>query len=215
MSASSSGPGHRTDLRHRTAPRTASGANAIQRGNHLLTGNTSTPAWPGRTGLGRFGRAITASFIALLGLAFFAIGPTAVAFGWHGYLKMRTAERVAAEPVVGAEVHDGPVSFVVHELECEIEVAWSVHGRLCEVRITARNRGDEPVTIPGSAQMLHGPEGLRHLPISDPAPFGTLGPGDEETAVIEFDVPPHALITHVGVHADPYSDGARIRLPGQ
>jgi hypothetical protein len=188
---------------------------ATEPGHHLLTGNSTTPAWPGRSGTGRLGRAVGASLIALLGLAFLAVGPTAVAVGWHGYLEIRAAEELAAQPVAGTEVRDGPVSFVVHEISCKTDEAWSVNGRVCEVRVTARNHGQEAVTIPSAAQGLLGPEGLRHLPVSDPEPFGTLRQGDEETAVIEFDVPPHALITHVAVHADAYSEGVRIRFPDE
>lgn len=217
MSASSGGADHHTRSWHGTGPgsRGSSGARVLERGYHLLTGDTTTPNWPGQHPIGRFGRALAASLVALAGLAFIAVGPTAVALGWHGYLGLRAAEQAAAEPVIGSEVRDGPVGFLVQEVTCELDAAWSVHGRLCEVHLVARNHGEEPVTIPGRAQALDGPDGLRLLPVSGPEPFGTLHPGDEETAVIEFDVPPHAVLTHVGVHADAYSEGVQIRLPAE
>lgn len=167
-------------------------------------------AWPGRTGAGRASRATTAGLVALTGLALLTLGPSVVAFGWHEFSQARAAAHDTSQPV-GTPVHDGPIGFVVHGLHCEASEE-TAHGRWCEVRVSARNHGQEEITIAGGAQHLHSGEGTRHLPVSGERPFGTLEPGEDATAVLEFDVPPHAGITHVVVHASPYSGGVMVDL---
>ena len=199
-----------------TAARTRTGTPPTGDGGGLLTGSLAggDPAPGSDGGAGRFTRASAASLMALAGLVLMVVGPTATALGWHEYVRIRTATTDTSHPL-GAEVRDGPVTFVVHEVRCRTtDEGGSLNGKRCEVTVTARNDGEEPVTIPGSAQMLHSPEGVRHLPTSGPRPFGTLAPGQDARAMIKFDVPARVEVTHVGVHADPYSEGAEVRLAG-
>jgi hypothetical protein len=161
----------------------------------------------------RFGRASAASAVGLLGLAVIVLGPAAVAIGWHTHHQIRLAHETARNPL-GTTVTDGPATFFVEEVRCGADDG-TVHGQRCLVEITASNDGDDPLAIPGMAQVLIGPEGVRYLPDGAAAePFGTLPPGGSATAIIAYDLPPHARITHVGVHADPYSDGKRVWLAG-
>jgi hypothetical protein len=161
----------------------------------------------------RFGRASAATAVGLLGLAVILLGPAAVAIGWHTQHQIRTAHETTRNPL-GTPVTDGPATFLVEEVRCGADDD-TVHGQRCLVEITARNDGDDPLAIPGIAQVLIGPGGVRYLPEnSAPEPFGTLAAGESATAVLAYDLPPHARVTHVGVHADPYSAGERVWLAG-
>jgi hypothetical protein len=158
-----------------------------------------------------FRRTTAATAVAAAGLAALTLGPAALAVAWHETTRARSAP--AALSGIGAETSDGPATFVVHEVRCGSDPEGSTHGRRCEVLITVRNDGDEDLVVPGGMQMLHGPEGVRHLPVPDQGePFGTLSPGGSTTATVEFDLPQHAPVTHVGVRAQPYSDGQEIPI---
>jgi hypothetical protein len=172
-------------------------------------------AAPGRGPGRRPSRRRTATLLAgLTGLVVLTLGPGAIALGWHAYAQHQAAAS-ASRHLLGGETPDGPAVFVVREIRCG-EADGSVHGQRCVVTVVARNNGDRALTIPGIAQMLHGPDGVRHLPVpGDPAPFGTLAPGESATAAIEYDLPVHAEITHVGVRADAYSRGQAIHVSGR
>lgn len=166
--------------------------------------------WSGATPRERSRHALVASLVALAGLALLTGGPAVVALGWHGFSQLQA--RGAAESQLGVETRDGPVSFVVQDFRCGPEDG-SVNGKLCRVWIAARNDGTAEVTVPGTVQRLHGPEGARHLPAKvDRTPFGTLEPGQTGTALITFDLPALAPVTHLEMHADPYSPGATIAV---
>lgn len=161
----------------------------------------------------RFGRATAAALVGLTGLAVIVLGPTAIAVGWHAQHQIRTAQEQARNPL-GSEVREGPATFVVEEVRCGADDD-TVHGQRCLAQITARNDGDDGLTIPGVAQVLHGPEGVRYLPVDEePEPFGTLEPGESATAEFRYDLPPHGRVTRVGVHVDVYSRGEAVTLGG-
>lgn len=161
----------------------------------------------------RFGRASAAGLMALTGLAMIIVGPAAIAIGWHTQNQIRAAQEATRNPI-GSEVREGAAAFVVHEVRCGADDA-TVHGQRCAVQITVRNDGDQELTVPGIAQVLHGPDGVRYLPVlADPEPFGTLQPGEHDTAVLEYDLPPHGRVTHVGVHVDVYSRGEVVTIGG-
>jgi len=106
----------------------------------------------------------------------------------------------------------------VHTLRCgTAPPEQAVNGRICELTLAVRNDGPDPVTVPAGIQRLAGPKGTRHLPVpdTDPAPFGTLAPGQAATARLRYDLPPQAEITHVEVQARPQTDGAAVNLPGE
>lgn len=160
----------------------------------------------------RFG---TAALVALAGLSLLAFGPAGFALGFHQYTVHTERAHLEKQPV-GDEVRDGEVVFVVHEVRCgPAGPAESVHGRLCDVTLSARNDGVHPVHVPADRQLLAGPDGLRHLPtIADPAPLGTLSPGAAATSVLTYDLPEQATITHVMVHGGPYTSGEPVGLSG-
>ncbi len=161
----------------------------------------------------RFGRASAAGLVALTGLAAITLGPAAIAIGWHAQHQIRIAEEATRNPI-GTEVREGTATFVVHEVRCGANDD-TVHGQRCTTEITVRNDGEEELTIPGTAQVLHGPDGVRYLPVlDDPEPFGTLEPGEDATATFEYDLPPHGRVTHVGVHFDVYSRGEAVTIGG-
>ena len=153
----------------------------------------------------------------MLGFGLLTLGPAGIAVGVLGYAALNDRPGGTTLPLVGTEVHDGAVTFVVHTLRCgTAEPDQAMHGRLCELTVAARNDGPHEVTVPASIQRLAGPRGARHLPVpdGDPVPFGTLAPGEAATARITYDLPEHASITHVEVHADPTTDGTAVGLPG-
>jgi hypothetical protein len=161
----------------------------------------------------RFGRAGAASLVALLGLAVIVLGPTALALGWHTHNESQ-AELEAERNPVGSQVREGSATFVVEEVRCGAHDD-TVHGQRCEVEIHVRNDGGEELTVPGIAQVLVGPEGVRYLPVTgDEEPFGTLQSGEWGEALLEYDLPPHARVTHVSVHQDIYSEGDTVALGG-
>jgi hypothetical protein len=171
---------------------------------------------PGRLRDGRaahVGRAAAASLVGLVGLAVIVLGPTALALSWHTHNEIQAAQEASRNPV-GSEVREGSATFVVEEVRCGADDD-TVHGQRCEVEIHVRNDGDEELTVPGIAQVLVGPEGVRYLPVTgDEEPFGILEPGEWGEALLEYDIPPHARVTHVGVHEDMYSEGETVSLGG-
>lgn len=178
------------------------------------------PAEPGPAG-GRIGRwwrrywrGGAAALVALAGLALLAFGPAGLAVGARDYTQQRVQAAAAAAPQPGMAVRDGPISFVVHTVHCGSDGPGE--GRRCEVTVEARNNGGEELTVPGSAQRLHGSEGARHIPAADQPgePFGTLRAGQAATAAIRFELPAQSRPTHVEVHATPYTRGQAVAIPG-
>lgn len=156
-----------------------------------------------------------AALTALTGLSLLALGPAGLALGVREQLQRRTEAAALAEHTLGTEVRDGPVSFVVHTVHCGPAESDTTNGQLCEVTIGARNDGTEPLAVPGPAQLLFGTAGARLRPVlQDPEPFGRIGPGQAATATIPFDVPSTSVITHVEVHATPYTRGQPVALGG-
>ena len=153
-----------------------------------------------------------AGLVALAGLAVLVLGPIGLAVGLR--------DRTEAGPprtgnLLGTEVRDGPVRFVVHAIHCGL-TPDAFNGQLCEVTIEARNEGAAAVTVPGPAQLLYGSDGVRFLPAIDTerAPFGSLAPGEAATAAIRFDLPYTAVATVVEVHAGPYTPGRLVAIGG-
>jgi hypothetical protein len=157
-----------------------------------------------------------AGLVALAGLSLIAFAPAGLALGVQQYTELQDSGERLARQQLGAEVKDSEVGFVVHHIRCgPASPPEATHGRLCEVLIGVRNHGRQPVTVPGNRQLLAGPEGLRHLPVpGDPEPFGTLAPGAAATAVLTYDLPEHAELTHVQVHGRAHSDGEAVGLSG-
>jgi hypothetical protein len=155
--------------------------------------------------------------VGLTGLVMLTVGPAALAVGAHAYAQWTEQQRKVAHPPLGTPVRDGAVTFVVHTLRCgQVAPDRAVHGRLCEATVGARNNGVEQVTIPGALQKLAGPEGTRHLPATDePEPFGTIDPGEAATAILTYDLPTHATITHIELHGGPYTHGRLVALDAQ
>jgi hypothetical protein len=162
----------------------------------------------------RYWRGGAATLTALAGYGLLALGPAGVAAGIQEYRQWRAATAAADQPLLGVEIRDGPIAFIVHSVHCGT-AAETVNGMLCEVTVAARNDGDQALTVPGSEVVLHGAEGVRHRPVAaEPEPFGAIPPGAAATALIGFDLPPTSEPTHVEVHAGPYTAGQRIALGG-
>jgi Domain of unknown function (DUF4352) len=163
----------------------------------------------------RYGRAVAAGLAALAGLTLLAAGPAGFALGVREQLQRRSEAVEATRPTLGSEVRDGPVTFVVHGVHCGAAEDETVNGQLCEVTIGVRNDGTEELAVPGPAQTLYGSAGARLRPVlQDPEPFGKIGPGQAATATIPFDVPSQSVITHVEVHATPYTRGQPVAIGG-
>jgi hypothetical protein len=161
----------------------------------------------------RHWRAGAAGLTALAGLALVALGPAGFVLGVRDQLQ-RQAE-TATPHKLGTEVRDGTVTFVVHSVHCGAVEGDAVNGQLCEVTIGVRNDGPEELVVPGPAQVLYGSAGARLRPaIEGPEPFGRLGPGQAATATLAFEVPAESAITHVEVHATPYTRGQVIAMDG-
>lgn len=163
-------------------------------------------AEPGR-GAGKHNRRSTGTrMVALAGLGILVLGPALLVAGW--YALARSDPDPGARP--GTEVRSGPVTFQVRQLRCGPDADGTTNGRRCEITVRARNGGDQDVTVPGSSQHLHAPEGVRYLPQpADPEPFGTLEPGDAATTVLIFDIPPGVPVSGIGVRSDAHVD-ARV-----
>lgn len=166
----------------------------------------------------RYWRGGAAALVGLAGLALIAFGPAGIALGTRDLAQRQAQAAATAGHPLGREVRDGPVSFVVHQVNCgKLETgSRSRFGQLCEVTVEARNDGTEEVTVPGVAQRLRSSEGARHAPIARPGsnPFGTLAPGQAATATVRFDLPAQATATHVEVHASPYTRGQPVVIGG-
>lgn len=162
----------------------------------------------------RYWRGGAAALVALAGLALLAFGPAGLAVGARDYTQQRAQAAAAAEPQPGVEVRDGPISFVVHTIQCGS--AERGDGQRCQVTVEARNDGGEELTVPGAAQRLHGSEGARHSPAADQPgePFGTLRAGQAATAMIRFELPAHSRPTYVEVHATAYTRGQAVAITG-
>lgn len=166
-----------------------------------------------RVPLRRIRRTSLTLTVALTGLAVLILGPAAIAVAVH--LSVRGEEVPAGQRYLGDEVRSGPAVFVVHELRCGEDEENTLNGRRCEVTVSARNHGDEDLTVPSQALVLQGPGSVRYFPAGGEAePFGTLAPGDSATARVVFDVPPQVEITYVGVRADVYADSVPVALAG-
>lgn len=168
-----------------------------------------------RAGLARRLRRTTMTWlVALVGLGILVLGPALVAGGWYVFAREQ-ADR--PEPYhLGQEVRSDTAVFVVHEVRCGKAEEDTRNGRRCEVTVTARNEGEEDLTIPGDALMLHGPEGVRYLQYDpESEPFGTLSPGQQRAALIQFDIPPQVPVTHVGVRADRYGRDTAVAIDGE
>jgi hypothetical protein len=153
--------------------------------------------------------------VACAGFGLLTAGPAGLVVGARDLAKRQAEATLAADPQLGTEVRDGPVTFVVHSVACGPAEAETVHGQLCEITVGARNDGAEEITVPGGAQLLHGSGGarLRAVP-SDAEPFGTMAPGQAATAIIAFDIPAGSIVSHVEVHATPYSRGQAVVVDG-
>lgn len=167
-----------------------------------------------RLPLRRLRRTTLTLTVALTGLAILLLGPAAIAVAVH--LSTRGEEVPAGQRYLGDEVRAGAAVFVVHELRCGEDSENTVNGRACQVTVSVRNVGDEALTVPAQALLLHGPGSVRFLPVGGEAePFGTLEPGGSATAQIAFDVPPQVEITHVGVRADAYANSVPVAVAGE
>lgn len=156
--------------------------------------------------------AVTAAFV---GLSMLTLAPAGAAVGVNGLAQQQARQSTAELPQIGAEVRDGPVTFVVHLLRCGADPDGTRHGQLCAVTIGARNDGLEDVTVPGTRVALVGSKGAHHLPAGDdPEPFGTLAPGEAATAKLRYDLPLGWRAHQVLVHADPYSPGQAVAIGG-
>jgi hypothetical protein len=163
----------------------------------------------------RYWRGGAATLVALIGLGLVTAGPAGVAAGLRDYAQRQVAAAAARQHLLGTEVRDGPVTFVVHQIQCGAAEDETANGQLCEVTIGARNDGDEEVTVPGSQQLLYGTKGARHRSATgESEPFGTIAPGEAATATIAFDLPPGWVATHVEVHATPYTRGQAVAIDG-
>jgi hypothetical protein len=163
----------------------------------------------------RYWRPVAAGLVALAALSLLAAGPAALALGVRDELRRQDAAAEAARHRLGTEVRDGPATFVVHSVHCGAAEGETTNGQLCEVTIGVRNDGPEELAVPGLAQMLYAAAGARLRPATEePEPFGKIGPGQAATATIPFDVPSQSVITHVEVHATPYTRGQAIALDG-
>lgn len=165
----------------------------------------------------RYWRNGAATLVALAGFGLVALGPAGIAAGLRDHTQRQAEAAAAAQPYLGMEVRDGPVSFVVHRIQCGMAEAGdeTTNGQRCEVTVGARNDGTEEVTVPGTEQLLRATAGARHRPTDgEPEPFGTIAPGEAATATIAFDLPPRSVATHVEVHASPYTRGQAVAIGG-
>jgi hypothetical protein len=156
----------------------------------------------------RHGRATAAALAALAGLALLTLGPAGVALGLRDHAQRQAEAARAAQHQLGTEVRDGPVTFIVHNIHCGPAEAETVNGQLCEITVGARNDGAEKIPVPVGVQVLYGTGGARLRPVPEEStPFGTLEPGEAATATIAFDIPARSVVSHVEVHATPYTRG--------
>lgn len=153
---------------------------------------------------------VVTGLVALAALAMVTLGPTVAVLVWHN----NTSQAQAAPTYrVGDSVRDGPVTFVVHQVRCGAAEEDSLHGRLCEVTVGAHNEGTEKAPAPSLAQTLHVSEGARHQPVRPgTGRLGPLEPGQSATAVIRFDLPLAATITHLEVRATTYARGVPVAV---
>jgi hypothetical protein len=164
----------------------------------------------------RYWRGGAAALVALTGLGLVTMGPAGVAAGLRDYTQRQAATAAARQHLIGTEVRDGPVTFVVHQIQCGAAQDETANGQLCQVTIGARNDGDEEVTVPGTEQLLYGTKGARHRSVTgESEPFGTIAPGEAAAATIPFDLPPGWVATHVEVHATPYTRGQVVAIGGR
>lgn len=164
----------------------------------------------------RYLRAGAAALTALAGFGLLTAGPAGLALGVRDYARRHAEAALAAQHQLGTEVRDGPVAFIVHNIFCGPAPEETVNGQLCEVTVGARNGGTTQITVPGGAQLLHGTGGARLHPIpGDETPFGTMAPGQAATATIAFDIPAGSVVSHVEVHATPYSRGQPVVVDGR
>ncbi len=168
--------------------------------------------WLSDTGarLGHVRRSVLVAGVAAVGVVALVVGPALAVVA--GYELFRRPPEPDPSQAVGTEVRDGPAVFVVHEIRCGPDEKRTAHGRRCEVLVSVRNEGAEKLPVPLNLQMLHGPEGVRHLPAKVHAPRWTLAPGEQTTAVLDYDLPLHAPVTHVGVRATPHSAGQEVAI---
>lgn len=158
--------------------------------------------------------AVTAT-AALLGFTSVILGPAGIALLWQHREERQEAVLAATADYLGTPVRDGAVTFVVHELRCGSHDE-SPAKRRCEVTLGARNDGSATVTVPAAAQWLRVAEGARHQAVNQVEQMlGELAPGQSATAVLVFEVPRHATITHLEVRADAYSPGTPVDVAGQ
>lgn len=150
---------------------------------------------------------------AVAGLSALLVAPVLLALVVWSYLQPAQTVQVDSPYLVGSEVRDGPVTFVVHLVRCG-ETPEAVHGQRCEVVVGARNHGSHPVTIPALAQTLLADTGAQHRPAvgEQPKPFGTLAPGEAAAAELTFDLPATSQVTAVRVHAGPYTEGQAVKV---
>lgn len=155
-------------------------------------------------------RGVITGAVALAAVALMTLGPTAIVMIWEG----NTGEAEAAPTYrVGDPVRDGPVTFVVHQVRCGPAEEDSMHGRLCEVTVSAVNEGAEEIPVPSLAQTLHVAEGGRHQPVRPgTGQLGPLEPAQSATAVIRFDLPLAATISHLELRADTYARGVPVAV---
>lgn len=152
---------------------------------------------------------------ALAGLAAMALGPAGIVLLWREQGERQEAAVAAVAHYVGTPVRDGSVTFVVHELRCGSD-RESPAKRRCEVTLGARNEGSQKVEVPAAAQWLRVAEGARHQAVNlDERMLGELAPGKSATAVLVFELPRHATVTHLEVRADPYSPGTPVDVAEQ
>src|SRR5690606_14835374 len=91
---------------------------------------------------GRRRRAGLLALVAVGGLALLVLGPAGVALLVRDYA---TGESTTTHRI-GEPVRDGPITFVVHQVRCGPHED-SVHGRLCEVTLGARNDGEDRKSV--------------------------------------------------------------------
>lgn len=160
-------------------------------------------------------RPTVAVVAALAGLTLVTMGPAAIVLLWHKHDERQEAAVAATAHYLGSPVRDGSVTFVVHEVRCGSD-RDDTSRRRCEVTVGARNDGSDTVNVPASAQWLRVAEGARHQPVNrDDQLLGELAPGRSATAVLVYQLPRHATVTHVELRAGPYSPGTPVDVAGQ
>jgi len=121
------------------------------------------------------------------------------------------------------EVVDRDITFVVHEIECGLEMigeADTAKGQYCVLEITLTNNGDADFALSASNQRMTTSDGKavraegspRIRRALDSPVFDTLATGESATGAIAFDIPEGVEADQVRLRQANFTAGALVAL---